>query len=53
MQMDNFTQIVDVLNITLGKFITFALDECVYRDYDHYQMVNWFHQLFLNPNILI
>ena len=48
MQVDNFPEIGEVLNIHLDKFITFAVNYYGYSGSEHYIMVTWIHQLFLN-----
>ena len=45
--MDGFPEIVEVLNITLDKFITFTTNYCGCSGYENYLMVNWVHPLLL------
>ena len=60
-QMDYFTEIVEVQIIHLDKFTTFASNDFCYSGSAHYIVVNWVSPLFLkdessarkvdNPNL--
>ena len=45
--MYDFTEIREVLNIPLDKFITFSANDCGYSGSSHDIMVNWVHPLIL------
>ena len=53
MQMDDFPLIGEVLNSYLDKFITFAINYCVYIGYAHYIMFKWVHTFFLKAKYLL
>ena len=49
MQIGDFTEILEVLNIPLGKFIAFATNYCGYSSSAHDIMDNLVHSFFLKP----